>query len=65
MHIILLLILFICDVVPMKESWVEIYKIPKETWVKEMETAVAAAVRSRKPTMVESSAPVCSTVEAT
>lgn len=43
--------------VPMKESWVEIYKIPKETWIKEIETAMAAAVRSRKPTLAESSAP--------
>ncbi|KAJ7385419.1 oxidoreductase, acting on NAD(P)H [Desmophyllum pertusum] len=43
--------------VPMKESWLEIYKVPKDTWVKEMEAAVAAVARSRKPTMVESSAP--------
>lgn len=43
--------------VPMKESWVEIYKIPRETWIKELETAMAAAVRSRKPTLAESSAP--------
>lgn len=42
----------------MKESWVEIYKIPRETWIKELETAMAAAVRSRKPTLAESSAPV-------
>lgn len=44
----------------MKESWLEIYKVPKDTWVKEMEAAVAAVARSRKPTMVESSAPVSS-----
>lgn len=42
----------------MKESWLEIYKVPKDTWVKEMEAAVVSVVRSRKPTMVDSSAPV-------
>ena len=43
----------------MKESWLEIYKVPKDTWVKEIEAAVATvAARSRKPTMVESTAPV-------
>ena len=41
----------------MKESWLEIYKVPKDTWVKEIEAAVAnVAARSRKPTMVESTA---------
>lgn len=42
----------------MKESWLEIYKVPKDTWVKEMEAAVAAVARSRKPTMIESTGPV-------
>ena len=50
--------MFIYGAVPMKESWVEIYKIPRETWIKELETAMATAVRSRKPTLAESSAPV-------
>ena len=50
--------MFIYGAVPMNESWVEIYKIPRETWIKELETAMAAAVRSRKPTLAESSAPV-------
>ena len=45
----------------MKESWLEIYKVPKDTWVKEVETAVATVgARSRKPTMVESTPPVSS-----
>lgn len=55
---LLCLFMFIYGVVPMKESWVEIYKIPRETWIKELETAMAVAVRSRKPTLAESSAPV-------
>ena len=54
-----LVISFICNAVPMKESWLEIYKVPKDTWVKEIEAAVTTvAARSRKPTMVESTAPV-------
>ena len=45
----------------MKESWLEIYKVPKDAWVKEVETTVATmGARSRKPTMVESTAPVSS-----
>jgi len=48
----------------MRESWLEIYKVPKDTWVKEVEAAVATvAARSRKPTMVESTAPVSSFVK--
>lgn len=35
----------------MKESWLEIYKVPKETWIKEMETALTALAPSRKLTM--------------
>lgn len=57
-HKIIMFLMFIYGAVPMKESWVEIYKIPRETWIKELETAMAAAVRSRKPTLAESSAPV-------
>jgi len=45
----------------MKESWLEIYKVPKDAWVKKVETTVATmGARSRKPTMVESTAPVSS-----
>lgn len=40
--------------VAMKESWVEIYKVPKDTWVKEMEAALTAVTPSRKPTMESS-----------
>ena len=35
----------------MKESWLEIYKVPKDTWVKEMEAVLTAFIPSRKPTM--------------
>ena len=35
----------------MKESWLEIYKVPKETWIKEMEAALTALAPSRKLTM--------------
>jgi len=35
----------------MKESWLEIYKVPKDTWIKEIEAAFTAAAPSRKPTM--------------
>jgi len=36
----------------------EIYKVPKDAWVKEVETTVATVVaRSRKSTMVQSTAP--------
>ena len=45
----------------MKESWLEIYKVPKDTWVKEIEAAVSTVTaRSRKPTMADSTAPVSS-----
>ena len=57
MTCVTVLISFICNVVPMKESWLEIYKIPKDAWVKEMESAVVAVARSRKPT-IDSAAPV-------
>jgi len=35
----------------MKESWLEIYKVPKDTWIKEIEAAFTATAPSRKPTM--------------
>lgn len=35
----------------MKESWLEIYKVPKDTWIKEIEGALTAAAPSRKLTM--------------
>ena len=39
----------------------EIYKVAKDAWVKEVETTVATVgARSRKPTMVETTAPVSS-----
>ncbi|XP_068740235.1 WD repeat-containing protein 93-like [Montipora capricornis] len=35
-----------------KESWLEIYRVPKETWIKEMDAVLSAFVpSSRKPTM--------------
>ncbi|KAM7446178.1 oxidoreductase [Porites harrisoni] len=37
--------------VPLKESWLEIYKVPKDTWIKEMEAALTSFSSSRKPTM--------------
>ena len=44
--------MWICNhLVAMKESWLEIYKVPKDTWVKEIEVALTAVPPSRKPTM--------------
>ena len=38
--------------VAMKESWLEIYRVPKETWIKEVDAAlIAFAPSSRKPTL--------------
>lgn len=37
--------------VPLKESWLEIYKVPKDTWIKEMEAALTSFSSSGKPTM--------------
>ncbi|XP_029186083.2 WD repeat-containing protein 93-like [Acropora millepora] len=35
-----------------KESWLEIYRVPKETWIKEVDAALMAfAPSSRKPTL--------------
>lgn len=45
--------MFIYGVVLMKESWVEIYKIFREIWIKELEIVMVVVVRLRKLILVE------------
>lgn len=45
--------MFIYGVVLMKESWVEIYKIFREIWIKELEIVMVVVVYLRKLILVE------------
>ena len=51
--------------VPNKESWLEVYKIPKDTWIKEIEASATVIPRSRKPTVADAPPPELLQVEMT